>query len=321
MLINVERAMQSLEREGVPFRVRESMRRHTTFAIGGDAALYAMPQREEELTACVRLARCEGLPYMILGRGSNVLFGDGAYPGMVIATAALHEVTHLPITDEASGMQYLTAQCGTTLRALAARAEELALAGLEFVHGIPGTVGGALRMNAGAYGGEIGSLVHQVRCYDAVRDGVVTFSRDAFAFGNRCSLLTERTELVCLDATLALPLPDEDQREAVREAIRSRMEDYKQRRRNTQPLEFPSAGSVFKRPAGHYAGKLIEDCALKGTRIGGACVSEKHAGFIVNLGDATAQDVQALIAKVRATVKERFGIELEQEILFYGSDI
>lgn len=313
-----DRIWQELSDHGIPCRMWERMERHTTFAIGGAARYFVLPQSEEQLKIALSLAQQQELPACILGRGSNVLFGDEPYDGMVIGTAGLRELS-AEVMDDASGEYRLYAQCGVSLRELALLAHQLALPGIEFLHGIPGSVGGALRMNAGAFGGEIGAWVYDVRCYHVPSGEVVSFLAEECAFGYRHSILSEQPQLVCLGASFTLRRDMSCTEEQSRQQIAARMDDYKHRRRQTQPLEFPSAGSVFKRPEGHFAGKLIEDCALKGRSVGGAQVSEKHAGFIINQGHAQAADVRTLIAQVQAEVLARFGVRLEEELVFLGA--
>jgi UDP-N-acetylmuramate dehydrogenase len=208
------------------------------------------------------------------------------------------------------------------LRELALLAAEHGWQGLEFAYGIPGTLGGAIRMNAGAYGGNIGDFVKEVRLYCTETDQVLTLGGDELAFSYRHSALTDHAEWVCLSATLELAVQASDDRSLQERQgdIRAAMEEMRRRRRDTQPLTYPSAGSVFKRPEGHFAGKLIEDCGLKGKSIGGAQISEKHAGFIINRGGATAADVRALIRLIQAEVMDRFGVALEEEIVLIDNE-
>jgi UDP-N-acetylmuramate dehydrogenase len=207
--------------------------------------------------------------------------------------------------------EFLTAQCGATLAEMALCALEAGLGGLEFAHGIPGSLGGAICMNAGAYGAQMSDVVTSVRLYDAEQDEIFEWSADQMNFSYRHSAVLSHPHLTVLGATLAL------HRDNVCE-IDARMQEYKRLRREKQPLEYPSAGSVFKRPEGHFAGALIEQSGLKGFRIGGAMVSPKHAGFIVNVGGATAEDVKRLMEHIRATVARDHGVELEPEIQIWN---
>jgi UDP-N-acetylmuramate dehydrogenase len=238
---------------------------------------------------------------LVIGRASNVVFSDDGFDGAVIFCGAWKEL--------AIDGQMMTVSAGVSLASAATRAQEAGLAGLEFAHGIPATVGGAVFMNAGAYGGSIADVCVKTEYFDPVDGTCHTVCGADHAFAYRNSIYKKNPAYTVLSATLALT-PDND------EAIAARMKEYMQRRRSTQPLEYPSAGSVFKRPEGYFAGKLIEDAGLKGTRIGGAEVSEKHAGFIVNRGGATARDVRALVELIQARVLECFGVELECEICF-----
>jgi len=296
-------ALQQLENQlntlGIPVRRDVALAPYTTFHIGGPITLMIEPPDEEALVAALRAVKKSGVFSLVLGRGSNVLFPDEGVEGVAIRTCAARDIK---IEDS-----LVTAACGATLAELARAARQAALSGLEFAHGIPGTLGGAIYMNAGAYGGEMSQVVRSVRLYDTDRDEIVTMSGEQMEFSYRHSILQPHPEWTVLSATMALTQDDP-------EAIEARMQDYMQRRRDKQPLEYPSAGSTFKRPEGAFAGQLIEQSGLKGYRIGGAIVSPKHAGFIINAGGATALDVRRLIEHVRATVLRDHGIELESEV-------
>ena len=279
----------------------EPMARHTTFRIGGPARRLALPASEEELTQLLELAK--DLPHTVIGNGSNLLAADEGVDLLVISTAAMDGV-------EQTGETVLRPMAGAPLARIAVRARDLGLAGFAFAHGIPGTLGGAVVMNAGAYGGEMCQVVRRVGAWDPDR-GVVTLEGPELKFGYRRSVFSTWSEAVVLWAELTLQPGD-------REAIRGEMEDLGKRRRSKQPLEYPSAGSTFKRPEGHFAGTLIEQCGLKGFRIGGAQVSEKHAGFVINAGGATCADVLALMDHVRKTVYEATGVTLEPEVRLLG---
>lgn len=285
--------------QGIPVQKDVPLAPYTTFHIGGPIALLVEPQSEEQLIAVMRDIRAFGVFSFVLGRGSNVLFPDDPILGVAVRTGGLDTVKVEGTT--------LVAASGATLASIARAAQQRSLSGLEFAHGIPGTLGGALFMNAGAYGGEMSRVVTSVRVYDRERDEILVLSGEQMDFAYRHSILQAHPEWTVLAATLSLTLGDA-------RAIRETMEDYMQRRRDKQPLEYPSAGSTFKRPAGAFAGQLIEACGLKGYAIGGAMVSPKHAGFIVNTGTATARDVLALIEHVRAVVRRDHGIELESEV-------
>jgi len=276
----------------------------TSFRIGGPADYLASPTSAGQVDSLVRAARDLSLPVTFIGHGTNLLVRDGGVRGLVIRLGpGLARIDVAP--------PRVRAEAGAKVRDLCEAAAEHALTGLEFAIGIPGTLGGALAMNAGAYGGSIGDLVREVRAVRTDGESRV-FRPDDCAFGYRTSVF--RAEgWIALEATLELAPGDAA-------AIRERHQDYCTRRRATQPLDVPSAGSVFKRPEGHFAGPLIESAGLKGTRIGGAQVSEKHANFIVNTGDATAADVLALIDLVADRVFEVHGVRLEPEVIVIGED-
>ncbi len=279
-------------------RENEPLSLHTSFHIGGPAAVLAFPADTAELSALVRFARENEVPLRILGGGTNLLVCDEGVDALVVRLPAQGQ---LALDGDAL---FVGAGVGKAFAAQAAA--DAGLAGLEFFHGIPGTVGGGVRMNAGAYGGETAQSVVRVTAMDE-NGNIRLYERDSLDFGYRHSLFSEHPELVVLSAEFALT-PDDP------EAIRSRMRELAARRREKQPLEYPSAGSVFKRPEGYYAGKLIEDAGLKGFSIGGAQVSEKHAGFIINRGGASAKDVKALVAHIQKTVLDAFGVQLVCEI-------
>jgi len=277
----------------------EPLKNHTSFRIGGPAALMALPGDANELSLLVRLAKKHEARALVMGLGSNLLFRDGPVDALIIKTSRLSGVT----VDGAR----ITALAGAPLPALSLAAQREGLSGLAFAQGIPGSVGGGVMMNAGAYGYDI-SMICESASYisaDTLEQG--SFAGKALAFGYRKSVFASRPDLVITGATFLLEPGDKDK-------IKAEMEDYARRRAASQPLDLPSAGSVFKRPEGYFAGKLVDDCGLKGLRVGGACVSEKHAGFIVNAGNATCADVLALIEKIQETVYCRFGLELECEI-------
>ena len=276
-----------LLRENAPLREYCSMR------VGGPARLAAFPETAEELAALLRA----GGRRVVLGGGSNVLFPDEGYDGTVIFTTRLCGLT-------ADGCM-LSAQAGVPLSAAARRALECGLGGLAFAYGIPGTVGGGVYMNAGAYGGQIADCLVRATLLDAAGEPRVVPASE-LALGYRSSALMDG-DWTLLSADFALvPAPPEE--------IRAEMERNMQARREKQPLEYPSCGSTFKRPPGQYAGALIERCGLKGCTVGGAQVSEKHAGFVVNRGDATSADVRALIAHFQRVVAEKTGVLLECEV-------
>lgn len=302
----MEALQRQLNTQGVPYQTDVCLAPYTTFHIGGPTAIMVEPRNEEQLIATLRVVRESGVFSLVLGRGSNLLFPDEGIRGVIIRTAALDQV-------RIDG-QTLTAEGGATLTAITRAAQKAGLSGLEFAYGIPGTLGGALFMNAGAYGGEMSNVVTSVRLYDAERDEILAFSGEEMTFAYRHSILQAHPEWTVLSATMALTPDDAAQ-------IDARMRGYMARRRDKQPLDYPSAGSAFKRPVGAFAGALIEQCGLKGYAVGGAMVSPKHAGFIVNTGGATAHDVLCLMEQVRAKVLDVHGIELESEIQIVASHL
>lgn len=277
----------------------EALSRHTSFRIGGPAALMVFPASEEELAFCLRTLSQLGKTPVILGAGTNILAPDQGLDRVVICLKERFS------RMERTGDVLLQAQAGASLAAAATAAMNAGLTGLEFAHGIPGTVGGGVYMNAGAYGGEMKQVVHSVRYMDP--DGIVTeIPGEEAGFGYRTSCF-EGTDRIIVGAVFRLTPGDP-------QTIRETMTDLMQRRRASQPLELPSAGSTFKRPVGGYAAAMIDEAGLKGLQVGGAAVSQKHAGFVVNLGGATAADVSAVIDKVQQSVMENTGILLQPEV-------
>ncbi len=289
---------EGLAAAGVSYKENEPLAAHCTFKIGGPAAVFAEPASEGQLCRAVALCRELGLPYYILGNGSNILFGDKGFGGAVICLSGMKE----EIVREGDTLR---AGAGAPLGALCRAALDAGLTGLEFAYGIPGTVGGAVYMNAGAYGGEIKDVLVSVRWLTAAGD-IAETPAAALDLGYRHSAFEENGGCI-LSAAFRLAPGDP-------EAIRGRMAELLARRRDKQPLDMPSAGSTFKRPAGAFAGALIEQCGLRGHAHGGACISEKHCGFVVNHGGATCADVLALCEEVRAVVEARTGYLLEKEI-------
>lgn len=298
----MEKLKLRLGREGIRFKEGEPLSRHCTFKIGGPADVFIEPADESELCRAAALCREEKVPYYLLGNGSNILFADEGFKGAVIdISASGREV-------ETDGV-FLQAGAGTMLSAVCGAALKAGLSGLEFAYGIPGTVGGAVYMNAGAYGGEMKDVLVSVRWLDM--DGNIMESpAEELGFGYRSSAF-ERNGGCILTAKFRLEKGDPA-------LIRARMEELMEKRRSKQPLDKPSAGSTFKRPEGAFAGALIEQCGLRGYSRGGAAVSEKHCGFVVNMGGASCADVLALCAEVSAIVKEKTGFALEKEIRVVG---
>ena len=283
-------------------REHETMSRHTTFRIGGPARLMALPWDRKEAAAVVRTAAEAGVRPFFLGNGSNLLVSDQGYEGLIIKSSGLDQ------TREVN--RRLRAESGIPLARLAMAALGCGLTGLEFAHGIPGTLGGAVVMNAGAYGGEMAQVLTAVTYLDETGT-CHTLPAGACGLSYRHSLFCWHPEWLILEAEMALQQGEGEQ-------IRGRMEELARKRREKQPLEWPSAGSTFKRPEGHFAAALIEACGLKGVGIGGAQVSEKHAGFVINRGDATADDVRRLMALVQETVLRETGVALEPEVRLLG---
>ena len=280
----------------------EPMSSHTTFRIGGPAEVFLMPESYEQIRSALALCREEGLPYFVLGNGSNLLVSDSGYRGVIIQMDRNMGDIELKGTE-------IRACAGALLSSVAAAARKASLTGFEFAGGIPGTLGGAVVMNAGAYGGEMKDVIVQVTALD--RDGnTIVLSQDELEFGYRTSAVMKRGCIV-LEACIRLE-------KGSREEILMKMEDFKQRRITKQPLEYPSAGSTFKRPEGYFAGKLIQDAGLRGFTVGGAQVSEKHSGFVINKGGATAEDVNRLMQEVSDRVYRAFGVRLEPEVRRIG---
>ena len=281
----------------------EPLSKHTSFRIGGPAKRMVFPQKAEQIVILTGFLRELGVRTVVLGNGTNVLFPDEGVDAAVISTGEMCAI-------ERTGDAELTADAGVSLARLATEAWKLGLTGLEFAHGIPGSLGGGVVMNAGAYDGALADVLTEVTAL--FPDGVRTLKAADLQLSYRHSIFTEQPEAVVLRAKVRLQAGDSA-------AIKAKMDDLMARRKASQPLEYPSAGSTFKRPAGHFAGRLIEDCGLKGARVGGAEVSAKHAGFVINTGNATCADVLALIEKVQKTVFDTTGVRLEPEVRIWKS--
>lgn len=289
-----------IPRERILFQ--EPMDRHTTFRVGGEAECFITIQQEEELAKLIPYLNQIEHDFFILGNGSNLLVGDKGYRGIVMKFDGPMEEIRVEGTR-------ITAKAGALLSRVAMTAKENGLTGLEFAAGIPGSIGGGVVMNAGAYDGEMKQVVEAVRVID--REGqITTLDCDTMEFGYRTSIIKNRPYIV-LEVVLQLAEGDPEQ-------IGAKMEELSQLRRSKQPLEYASAGSTFKRPEGYYAGKLIMDAGMRGYRIGGAQVSDKHCGFIINTGKATAADIREVIEEVQERVKERFHVTLEPEVVYLG---
>lgn len=297
-----KRLQRILESEDLLYN--EPMKAYTTFRVGGPAKWMASPQDEQQLRVILQICRESGIPYFILGRGSNLLVSDSGFDGVVVNLRK-----HFNRIDVDKENKTITAQAGASLPAVSQAALMAGLTGLEFAAGIPGTMGGGLFMNAGAYGGELKQIVTKASVM--TKEGwIKTVMAEEMELGHRISCFMKTGEIIL---SAAMQLSEEDT-----EAIKARMDDFNGRRRDKQPLKYPSAGSTFKRPQGYFAGKLIEDAGLKGFCVGGAKVSEKHAGFVINTGSATAADIWNLCQTIREKVREQFGVELEPEIQLLG---
>ncbi len=284
----------------------EPMKLHTSFRVGGPADVLFLPESEEELILALKLAREASVPCTVIGNGSNLLVRDGGLSGLTIKLGE-------PFSGIEISGDLITARAGESLAHVARAALEACLTGLEFASGIPGSVGGGMAMDAGAYGGELKDVCVSARLLDPKTFAIADVPVQDLCMAYRSTRMLQTGELV-LKASFRLQKGDYT-------TIRDKMDDLNQRRRDKQPLNFPSAGSTFKRPEGHFAGQLIEQAGLKGVSVGGAQVSPKHAGFIVNAGDATAKDILDLMALVTKRVYEQSGVQLEPEVRILGEDL
>ncbi len=284
-------------------RLQEPMADHTTFRIGGPADCFVQLENEQQLKKLQKYLGLAGVPFFVMGNGSNLLVSDAGYRGVLLQIGS-------GMSDISVEGCRVVAKAGASLAQVARKALEYGLTGLEFASGIPGTVGGGVVMNAGAYGGEMCQVVTQVNVVN--QDGeTMELDNETMEFGYRTSVIRHSTFTIT-EVVFSLEPGD-------REAIKAKMEELAGRRREKQPLEYPSAGSTFKRPEGNFAGKLIMEAGFRGFQIGGARVSDKHCGFIINTGNATARDVLDVIARIQAGVKDKFHVDLETEIVFIGS--
>ena len=277
----------------------EAMSRHTTFKIGGPADYFLMPDKDTDVGRIVKICKESAIPYFILGNGSNLLVSDQGYRGVIIQL--YKEMSQVEVEGNV-----IRAQAGASLARIAGAALEAGLTGFEFAAGIPGTLGGACVMNAG---GEMKDVLVRVTVLDE-DDKIHVIEKDDLELGYRTSIIAKKGYMV-LGAEIEL-------QEGEKEAIRTRMNELKEKRVTKQPLEYPSAGSTFKRPEGYFAGKLVQDAGLRGFRVGDAMVSEKHCGFVINAGEATAAQVDELMKQVSAKVREQFGVTLEPEVKRLG---
>lgn len=280
----------------------EPLKNHVTFRVGGAADYFVSPESAEEVQKIILLCKEAGMPYYILGNGSNLLVSDQGYRGVIIQI--YKSMSEISVKGE-----FVTAQAGALLSAIAAKAAGESLAGFEFASGIPGTIGGAAVMNAGAYGGEMKDVLEQVTVL--TKEGeLLTIPREELDMGYRTSKVA-KNQYIVLEVVIHLAHGEQ-------EKIREKMNELKEKRTTKQPLEYPSAGSTFKRPEGYFAGKLIEEAGLRGFQVGGAQVSEKHCGFVINKDNATAAEVRELIRQVSERVKANSGVTLEPEVKMLG---
>lgn len=290
-----------LEQNGFSFKKDEPMSRHTSFKIGGAADYFVEPTSVSELTTLLKTARENNVPVTVIGNGSNLLVSDSGIAGLVVSTLQIKDIK---LVDDT----HIFAAAGASLTAVCLFAKKHSLTGLEFAYGIPGSVGGALYMNAGAYGGE---MAHVVESAESVRNGgLVKRSITELDLSYRHSVYTSSDEVIT-GVVFALAKGNADE-------ITEKMEILMEKRKTSQPLDFPSGGSTFKRPEGYFAAALIDECGLKGLSVGGAEVSRKHAGFVINRENATAKDVITLIEKIKTAVAEQKGVALETEVIYIG---
>lgn len=284
--------------------VDEPMSRHTTFRVGGPADFFVTPKAKEEVRDVIRICKEAGMPYYIIGNGSNLLVSDAGYRGVIVQI--YKEMNEVKVEGD-----LVKAQAGALLSGIAAKALGAELSGFEFASGIPGTIGGACVMNAGAYGGEMKDVLESVTALTG-EGKIIELGRNELELGYRTSVIAKKGYIV-LGAVLKLERGDG-------EKIKTYMDELKEKRVTKQPLEYPSAGSTFKRPEGYFAGKLIEDAGLRGFQVGGAQVSEKHCGFVINRDHATAADIMELMRQVQIRVKENSGVDLEPEVKRLGDE-
>ena len=282
----------------------EPMSRHTTFRVGGPADFFVTPKAKEEVRDVIRICKEAGMPYYIIGNGSNLLVSDAGYRGVIVQI--YKEMNEVKVEGD-----LVKAQAGALLSGIAAKALGAELSGFEFASGIPGTIGGVCVMNAGAYGGEMKDVLESVTVLTG-EGKIIELGRNELELGYRTSVIAKKGYIV-LGAVLKLERGDG-------EKIKTYMDELKEKRVTKQPLEYPSAGSTFKRPEGYFAGKLIEDAGLRGFQVGGAQVSEKHCGFVINRDHATAADIMELMRQVQIRVKENSGVDLEPEVKRLGDE-
>lgn len=284
-------------------QLNAKMSEHIYFKVGGPADILLTPTNVQQLKETIKICKFNKIPFFVIGNGSNLLIKDGGIRGVVIKLCELNKIECVD--------NKITAECGALLKDVSKEATENSLAGFQFACGIPGSVGGAVFMNAGAYDGEISFVIESAEVLDENQE-IKVLSKEELNLGYRQSVVMQNGYIV-LRATFALVSGE-------REKIQARVDELTARREERQPLEYPSAGSTFKRPEGNFAGKLIQEAGLKGFAIGGACVSEKHAGFVINKGNGTAKDVLDVINHVKNEVKKQFGVDLYPEVRIWGED-
>lgn len=294
----------SLFPENIKIKYNVDLSKYSSFKVGGIADRCVFPKSSDELIQAVRLLKKNGERFDVIGNASNILFDDNGYRGTLIFTSNIDNIT----LEKNGDNTYITAECGCKLTHLAyLTLKTYGLRGLEFAYGIPGSVGGSVYMNAGAYGGNMSDTVVESTCYDQNSDKVITLTQGEHAFAYRESIFQKKKNLIILSTKMRFA---DDDGSALSRAL-----ENMQSRQDKQPLKYPNAGSTFKRPEGYIAAKLIDDCGLKGLTSGGAQVSEKHAGFIINTGKATSKDIMTLADTVKQKVLEKYGVELQLEII------
>ena len=284
-------------------KIDEKLSEYVNFKVGGPADILLIPNSKEQVIKSIKICKENNIPFYLIGNGSNTLVSDGGFRGVVLS---LKNVKNIYVDGEK-----IEAECGVMLKEVSDKAIENSLTGFEFACGIPGTIGGAVFMNAGAYDGEISKVIESAEVIDE-NCNIIRLSREELDFGYRSSLVMKKGYTV-LSAVFKL---EKGQVKTIKELI----EDLTNKRESKQPLEYPSAGSTFKRPTGYFAGKLIQDAGLKGYSIGGAAVSEKHSGFVINKGNATAKDITDLIKHIQDEVKKQFGVDLHPEVRIIGEE-
>ena len=284
-------------------KIDEKLSGYVDFKVGGPADILLIPGTKDQIKKSICICKENNIPVYVIGNGSNILVRDGGFRGVVISLKAVNNIT---VNDDK-----IEAECGAMLKAVSDKAMENSLTGFEFACGIPGTIGGAVFMNAGAYDGEVSQVIESVEVIDE-NCNIIKLTNEELDFGYRSSLVMKKGYTV-LSAVFKL-------KKGTVKTIKELVDDLTNKRESKQPLEYPSAGSTFKRPTGYFAGKLIQDAGLKGYSIGGAAVSEKHSGFVINKGNATAKDITDLIEHIQDEVMKQFGVELHTEVRIIGEE-